>query len=246
MTLKTVAIVQARMSSTRLPGKVLLSIGTKTMLEWVVTRVRRSSSIDEVVVATTNESADESIVHECERLGVVSYRGSELDVLDRYYNAATDREADVVIRVTSDCPFIDPREIDRVVGAFRASAPHYASNCLASGYLRGLDTEVMTMESLARAWREARHGYHRIHVTPYIYQNPDLFRLLAVPPMSNRDFSSLRWTVDTQDDLDMVRALSAELSGDAFGWQEALAIVDRRPNLAEINGHIRQKGLEEG
>ena len=234
------------MSSTRLPGKVLLSIGTKTMLEWVVTRVRRSTSIDEVVIATTTESSDEAIVAECKRLGAACHRGSELDVLDRYYNAATARDADVVIRITSDCPFIDPREIDRIAQGFRASSPDYASNCMAPGYLRGLDAEIMTMESLARAWREAPHGYHRVHVTPYIYQNPLRFRLLAVPPMSERDFSSLRWTVDTQEDLDMVRALAGELSGDAFGWQEALATLEKRPNLAKINGHIRQKQLEEG
>ena len=234
------------MSSTRLPGKVLLSIGPKTMLEWVVTRVRRSTSIDQVIVATTTESGDDAIVTECKRLGIACHRGSELDVLDRYYDAATAQEADVVVRITSDCPFIDPHEIDRIAREFRDASPDYASNCMAPGYLRGLDAEIMTMNGLARAWHEAPPGYHRVHVTPYIYRNPHLFRLLAVSPMSDRDFSSLRWTVDTREDLNMARALAAELSGDTFGWQEALAAVERRPSLAQINGHIRQKQVEEG
>jgi spore coat polysaccharide biosynthesis protein SpsF len=234
------------MSSTRLPGKVLKDIGGKTMLEWVTTRVRRASFITQVVVATTTGPNDDALVEECRRLDVACHRGSELDVLDRYYHAAREHEADVVVRVTSDCPFIDPREVERVIESFRAACPSYASNSIAPGYLRGLDTEVMTMESLARAWREARHAYHRVHVTPYIYQNPHLFRVLASPMPFDGDLSGHRWTVDTQEDLDMVRALSAKLSSDRFGWQEALAVVMQTPELGAINGHIRQKQLEEG
>jgi spore coat polysaccharide biosynthesis protein SpsF len=243
---KTVVIVQARMSSTRLPGKVLKDIGGKTMLEWVTTRVRRASFVTEVVVATTTGPKDDLVVDECKRLDVPWHRGSEEDVLDRYYRAAQERGAEVVVRVTSDCPLIDPREIERVIASFREEGPSYASNSIAPGYLRGLDTEVMTMESLTRAWREARQSYHRVHVTPYIYQNPHLFRILATPMPTSRDLSAYRWTVDTPDDLAMVRALCAELSGDRFGWQEALAVVDRLPALSGINGHIRQKQLEEG
>jgi len=244
--MNTVAIIQARMTSTRLPGKVLLDISGKTMLEWVTTRVRRASFITQVVVATTTGPKDDLVVQECRRLDVACHRGSELDVLDRYYRAATEHHADVVIRVTSDCPLIDPREIERVVQTFRDESPSYASNSIAPGYLRGLDCEVMTMESLSRAWREARHDYHRVHVTPYIYQNPHLFRILATPMPTDRDLSGCRWTVDTQEDLEMVRALVGELSGDAFGWEDALATVDRLPQLAGINGHVRQKLLEEG
>jgi len=244
--MNTVAIIQARMSSTRLPGKVLKDIAGKTMLEWVTMRVRRASFITQVVVATTTGPKDDLIVDECRRLDVAYHRGSEQDVLDRYYYAAKEHEADVVIRVTSDCPLIDPREIERVVMSFRDACPSYASNSIAATYLRGLDTEVMTMESLSRAWREARHAYHRVHVTPYIYQNPHLFRVLATPMPTDRDLSPYRWTIDTQEDLDMVRALCGALSGDRFGWQEALATVERMPALAGINGHIRQKLLEEG
>ncbi len=244
--MNTVAIIQARMASTRLPGKVLLDIAGKTMLEWVTTRVRQASFITQVVVATTTGPKDDVIVRECQRLDVACHRGSDLDVLDRYYRAASEHKADAVIRVTSDCPLIDPGEIERVVQSFRDVSPSYASNSIVPGCLRGLDTEVMTMESLARAWREARHDYHRVHVTPYIHQNPHLFRLLATPIPTDRDLSKYRWTVDTQEDVDMVRSLCAKLSGDRFGWQEALAAVDSLPQLAGIDGHARQKLLAEG
>jgi spore coat polysaccharide biosynthesis protein SpsF len=240
--MNTVAIIQAHMSSTRLPGKVLKDIAGKSMLEWVTTRVKRAGFITQVVVATTTGLKDDAIVDECRRLDVACHRGSEHDVLDRYYHAARDHEADVVVRVTSDCPLIDPREIERVILSFRDACPSYASNSIASTYIRGLDTEVMTIESLSRAWREARHAYHRVHVTPYIYQNPHLFRVLATPMPSDRDLSAYRWSVDTQEDLEMVQALCGELSGDRFGWQEALATVDRMPALAGV----RQKWLEEG
>jgi spore coat polysaccharide biosynthesis protein SpsF len=241
--MNTVAIVQARMASTRLPGKVLKDIAGKTMLEWVTTRVRRAGFITQVVVATTTGPRDDAIVEECRRLDVAYHRGSEQDVLDRYYYAARDHEADVVVRITSDCPLIDPREIERVLVSFRDACPSYASNAIAPCCLRGLDTEVMTMESLARAWREARHAYHRLHVTPYIYQNPHLFRVLATPTPTDRDLSPYRWTIDTEEDLDMVRALCAELSGDGFGWQEALAAIDRQPAFAQGGGQVRRKLL---
>ena len=242
--MRTVVIIQARMSSTRLPGKVLLPIGEMTMLERVTTRVRRTRGVAEVVVATTTESADDLIVAECRRLSVSCHRGSELDVLDRYYQAAVRHAADAVVRVTSDCPLIDPKEIERILDAFREASPDYASNAITQGYLRGLDAEVMTMGALDRAWKEARLSYHRVHVTPYIYQNPQLFELLPVP--FDRDLSGYRWTVDTKEDLDMVRALCTELAGDDFGWREALVAVEKKPDLAKINRHVRQKQIEEG
>jgi spore coat polysaccharide biosynthesis protein SpsF len=240
---RTIAIIQARLSSRRLPGKVLRDIAGKTMLEWVTTRVRRASFITQVVVATTTGPKDDLIVEECRRLDVACHRGSELDVLDRYYRAARQHDADVVIRVTSDCPLIDPREIERVIVSFRAACPSYASNSIVPGCLRGLDTEIMTMESLARAWREARHHYHRARVTPYIYQNPHLFRVLATRLPTDRDLSGHRWTVDTQEDLEMVRALCSELSGDRFGWQEALAMVERLPAPPSLRG-LPRFGME--
>jgi spore coat polysaccharide biosynthesis protein SpsF len=158
-----VAVIQARMGSTRLPGKVLRDIGGKTMLARVVRRMQCAASLSQVVVATTTSPADKAIVAECERLGIPAFRGDEQDVLDRYYQAAQAHRADVVVRVTSDCPLIDPGVVDEVVRAFLDAEPDYASNTLERTYPRGLDTEVMTMAALARAWREAQEPYQHAH-----------------------------------------------------------------------------------
>lgn len=242
--MRVVAVIQARMSSTRLPGKVLLDIGGETMLSRVVHRTR-AASLDEVVVATALGPADDPIVWECEKLGVAAFRGSETDVLDRTYRAAQESQAEGIVRITSDCPLIDPQVIDRVVGAFRQARPDYASNVLQRTYPRGLDTEVMAFHALERAWLEASEPYQRVHVTPYFYQNPARFRLLSV--VHESDYSQTRWTVDTADDLAFVRAVYERLGNErGFGWLEVLALLEREPALAELNRQVRQKALHEG
>jgi spore coat polysaccharide biosynthesis protein SpsF len=242
---KTVAIIQARMGSTRLPGKVLKDIHGETMLARVVRRTQRAGNLDEVVVATTVEPGDEPIVAECARLKVYVFRGSEEDVLDRYYKAARAHRADVVVRITSDCPLIEPEVIDRVVGAFLDARPDYASNTMERTYPRGLDIEVMTMAALERAWVEASEPYQRIHVTPYFYQNPDIFRLLSV--RHRAALGEYRWTVDTPEDLAFVRQVYGYLgNGGAFSWREVLDLLDRKPELMALNREIRQKALHEG
>ena len=245
MSSRIVAIIQARMGSTRLPGKVLKDLGGETVLARTVNRMRLARAVDEVVVATTVEQADDAIAEEAGRLGVPSFRGSEQDVLDRYYWAALAREAGVVVRVTSDCPLVDPRVADEVVRAFARASADYASNTLIRTYPRGLDVEVLSTDVLARAWREAREPYQRAHVTPYFYQNPDCFRLLSLT--ADADYSSHRWTVDTPEDLEFVRAVY-ELAGwrEDVSWRELLEIVALRPELSEANRHVRQKSLYEG
>jgi len=177
--MKIVAIVQARMGSTRLPGKVLLDLCGTSVLGWVASRVRLCRLIDEVVIATTTSPADEAIVEEAQRLAVAIFRGDEQDVLDRYYRAARMGNADVIVRITADCPLIDPDLTGETIEQFLAERPDYASNALERTYPRGLDTEVMSRQALERAWREAREPYQRAHVTPYIYQNPGQFRILS-------------------------------------------------------------------
>lgn len=239
-----VAIVQARIGSTRLPGKALRDIGGRTMLARVVRRARRSRLVDEVVVATTIEPGDKAIVDECELLGVPSFRGSEQDVLDRYYRASRAFSADSIVRITSDCPLIDPEVVDKVVQAFLDEGPDYASNTLVSTYPRGLDVEVFSMDALEKAGAEASKDYQHVHVTPYIYQNPGLFRLLSVT--GDEDYSCYRWTVDTKEDLDLVRAIYGKLGrDDDFSWKDVLKLLEKEPDLAEINRHICQKSLEE-
>lgn len=253
--MRTVAIVQARMGSSRLPGKVLLDVGGITMLARVVRRTQRADLVDEVVVATTAEQADDAVAGEGRNLGVAVFRGSEHDVLDRYYKAAQFFGAQVVVRITSDCPLIDPEIIDRVVGAFRDAQPDYASNVLKRSYPRGLDTEVMSVSALERAWREAAEPYQRVHVTPYFYQNPELFRLVSVT--HDEDWSRLRWTVDTVDDLAFVREVyrrllaqrpttTNEVNNTGAGWMEILSLLAQDPALAEMNLFVRQKQVDEG
>jgi spore coat polysaccharide biosynthesis protein SpsF len=264
--MRVVALVQARMSSTRLPGKVLLDIGGDTMLGRVVRRVRRAALVQQTIVAATQSTADQPIVGECSSLGVEVFRGSEQDVLDRFYQAARSCQAEAVVRVTSDCPLIDPGLIDRVVRAFQRYGPDYASNVLHRTYPRGLDTEVVSFAALERACRQAAEPYQRIHVTPYLYQHPGCFRLLSVtrwavaaispstmvrpaarsqqPPTGAAQY---RWTVDTQEDLDFVREVYRRLGNDeSFRWTEVLDLLARDPALAELNRSVRQKALHEG
>jgi spore coat polysaccharide biosynthesis protein SpsF len=243
--MKISAIIQARMSSTRLPGKVLMDLGGETVLARVVRRLRRATLIDEIVVATTNSPADHSIVRECQRVSVRVFRGEENDVLDRYYHAAQCISAEGIVRITSDCPLIDPEITDHTVRSFLEHRPDYTSNALQRTYPRGLDTEVMTWEALARAWREARLSYQRAHVTPYIYENPDRFYIL--PVKGEVDHSGHRWTLDTAEDLAFIRAVYDRVDNDdSFSWRDVLALVEREPELMDLNRDVMQKALHEG
>ena len=240
-----VAIVQARMGSTRLPGKVLKDLEGETMLARVVQRLSRSRLINEVLIATTDRAADDAIVEECRRCSVQVFRGDEQDVLDRYFRAAQLSRAEAVVRITSDCPLIDPGVTDKTIAAFLKEMPDYASNCIVRTYPRGLDTEVMTAQALERCWRSANQPYERTHVTPYIYQHPSDFKILSVT--GEADFSRHRWTVDTPEDLEFVRAIYARLKGrDDFLWPDVLTLLDREPTLLELNRSIAQKALHEG
>jgi spore coat polysaccharide biosynthesis protein SpsF len=240
--MKVVAIVQARMGSTRLPGKVLEDLAGEPVLVRCINRVRRSQKLDEVVVATTAQNEDEIIVQLCAEHGWPYFRGSEQDVLDRYYQAALSYQAQVVVRITSDCPLIEPEVVDRVVKEFLDHQPNldYAANTLPPRtFPQGLDTEVIGFDALERAWREDRNPAWREHVTPYIYRNPDRFILYALT--SDEDYSSLRWTVDTPEDLAFVRCIYDNFDHDRFSWREVLGLLDRHREFLEINRHVKQK-----
>ena len=217
----------------------------ETMLSRVVRRAQRASLAGEVIVATSKNSVDDVIVKECSRLGVAVLRGEENDVLDRYCRAARSLNADAVVRITSDCPLIEPEIVDKVIGAFLQYAPDYASNTLQRSYPRGLDTEVMTWNALESAWREASSTYQRAHVTPYIYEHPECFRLL--PVLGQADYSNHRWTVDTQEDLTFVRQIYEGMdSGGNFHWKKLITLLEHEPELVKINQGIAQKALCEG
>lgn len=239
--MRVIAIIQARMGSTRLPGKVLEKIEGQTMLACVIRRTSRASLITEIVVATTEAAADQLIVDECKRLGVPFFCGAELDVLDRYYRAASARQADIVVRITSDCPFIDPQLVDQVIAEFqRQKNIVYVSNTLPPRtFPRGLDVEAMSFAALERAWLEDGSPEWREHVTPFIYRNPEKFRLYSVT--SETDYSDLRLTVDTKEDMTLARRIYSYFGHDGFSWREIIAALDRHPQWLEINRHIVQK-----
>lgn len=240
--MKTVAIIQARMTSSRLPGKILADIAGSAMLLHVVRRARRCTALDLVAVATTVNATDDDVVRLCGANAIPCCRGSEEDVLDRYYQAARALSADVVVRITADCPLLDPEVVDKVVAAFQASNCDYASNVLEPTYPDGLDTEVMSWATLERAWRDAKLKSEREHVTLYIRNHPELFRLVNVK--HEEDLSRLRWTVDESRDLDLVRTVFARLGTDAFGMKETMALLRHDPALRELNAGIeRNEGL---
>jgi spore coat polysaccharide biosynthesis protein SpsF len=243
--MRVVAIIQARMGSTRLPGKVLKDLGGETVLARVVNRTRRATLLDEVVVATSILPADDVIARECEALKVACFRGDETDVLDRYYRAAQKFATDAVVRITADCPLIDPELIDAAIRSRLDQKADYASNSLARTYPRGLDVEVFTADALSRAWSAAKEEYQRTHVTPYLYQNPELFKVISIA--EEGDHSKYRWTLDTAEDLELLRAVYKHFGNrDNIRWIEVLDLMEAQPELAALNSHVRQKALREG
>ena len=245
MSSSSVAIIQARTGSTRLPGKVLLPLLSEPVLTHVVRRVTRAKAVDKVIVATTVAPADDLIVDLARSEGWLVERGSEMDLLERYLQVAHAHAADIVVRITSDCPLIDPNVIDEVISARERSGADYASNGLEPRtYPRGLDVEVMTIAALEQAGREDVDPRSREHATPYIYRHPELFRLEAVRLSS--DLSSHRWTLDTPEDLDLIRRLYAALGRDDFSWREALAVAEAHPEWSALNRHVRQKVVPAG
>jgi spore coat polysaccharide biosynthesis protein SpsF (cytidylyltransferase family) len=239
--MRTVAIVQARMSSTRLPGKCLADIAGQPLLWHTVTRTRAAAAVDEVLVATSRESSDDPIERFCASEGVAIFRGDLDDVLDRFRRAARFARADRIVRVTADCPVLDHDVIDAVVGVFDDEAHDYVSNTCDRTFPDGLDTEVLSAAALERAWSEATLPSEREHVTPYIWKNPDRFRLHQVRQSPDR--SAERWTVDEPRDLSFIREVFARIGTLEFGQREILALLDDAPELRRINAGIE---LNEG
>lgn len=245
--MRNIAIIQARVGSTRLPGKVLLDLCGKTVLGRVVERVGRMKKVKELIVATSSLESDDAIEEECRRLGVACFRGSEDDVLDRFRRAADTMGAEECTRITADCPLIDPGVSDDIIERFETAEPpvDYASNKIPQSFPRGLDTEVFTREALERSARWAKKPYHRAHVTAYMYQTPEIFTLLSVT--SDVDRADWRWTIDTAEDLAFVRSVYERLDGKPdFDWLDVVKLVDDNPELAKINAHVVQKAVEQG
>lgn len=241
--MKTVAIIQARMGSTRLPGKVLMDLEGKPMLERVVSRCKRAALLTDLIVATTIQAADDPIISLCSKNEWKCFRGSEDDVLDRYYHAAKWSEADIIVRITSDCPLIDSELIDQCIKKFMKNPRvDYVSNSLPPrSFPRGLDVEVLSFAALKRAWYEDQNTAWREHVTPYIYRHPEIFKIRAVK--SDLNFAWMRWCVDTMEDLIFIRKIYHAFKDDSFSWREVLAVLCQNKNWLEINRAVSQKKL---
>lgn len=243
--MKTVIIVQARMTSTRLPGKVLKEVLGKPLLAYQLERLRRVQLADEIILATTTNQTDDVLAAFAAKEEIRYYRGDEHDVLDRYYQAALMAKADVVVRVTSDCPLIEPAIIDEVIQAYYKSPEvDYVSNTLSRTYPRGLDVECFSFKALETAWKNADKAYEREHVTPYLYQQP---MFIKKESKVAGDYSEYRWTVDTQEDYELVRLLLEELYPvqPDFSWRDVMRVLERHPEWKLINAEIEQKKLED-
>ena len=237
----TLIIVQARMTSTRLPGKVLLPLAGEPMLTRLVERLRRVQRVNGIIVATTTNIADDPIVTLCSELGVSCHRGSENDVLSRYADAAQLHGADLVVRITSDCPLIDPSLIDHAIATYEEGGSDYVSNMLPPTWPYGMAVEVFSAAALQQAHVEAAQAAEREHVTPFLYWHPERYRLRNIE--SEVNLSHHRWTVDTPEDYELVRRLFEHLisSHPYFTQIDVLALLDRHPDWLAINQHVRQK-----
>jgi len=220
-----VAILQARMSSTRLPGKVMKPLLNKPMLYRQIERIQLSKRIDKLVVATSNQSEDELIVKLCKEIDVCVFRGDLNNVLDRYYQAATFFNAKQIVRLTADCPLADPHLIDELIAFHLQGGYEYSSNTVKKTFPDGLDAEILSMPTLAAAWQAAQLASEKEHVTPFVYNNPNRFSLGFYK--NNQDLSSLRWTVDYIEDFDFVTQVYEALypSNPAFTTQDILKVL---------------------
>ena len=237
---KIIAIIQARLDSTRLPRKALINILGKPLIIHLLERVKESKKIDDIIAATTDRKVDDELVKVLKNQGVKVFRGSNKDVLDRYYQAATKYCADVIVRVTGDCPLIDPNIIDLIIQHYLDNDFDYVTNIIVPTYPDGLDVEIFSYETLKKTWEESKLLSEREHVTPYIKKHPEIFRLNNFK--NSVDWSHLRWTVDQKEDLKFVIEIYKRLYNKKplFLMKDILQILDEEPELKEINSRIQR------
>ncbi len=233
-------IIQARMGSNRLPGKVMMDLCGKPVLWHILQRVKQAKLVDEIVVATSAQKADDEIYNYLNSIGTKCFRGSEDDVLARYYYAAKQYPADAIVRITADCPLIDPHIIDKVISSFSISACEYASNTGDERkYPRGLDCEIFTCNLLNRAFYEAVQDYEREHVTPFMYWKQD--SILSIE--NNNNYADMRWTLDTIEDFQLINEIYKYFYKGAhnFYMEEIYTFLKDNPDIYELNRNVKQK-----
>ena len=243
------AIIQARCGSTRLPEKIFKDLYGKPILWHVCNRVKQTPLVSQIIVATTNLPEDAVVENFCSTNNIPFYRGSSDDVLSRYYESAKKFNVDIIIRITSDCPVIDPVILNKMIGEFllqnQNSRVDYLSNSIVRTFPRGLDVEIFSIDTLERTFNEAKLQYEREHVTPYIYQHPEIFKIKNFA--NDKNFSFYRWTVDTIEDYNLIEQIYKELypGKNIFLFEDILELFERKPELIGINKSIEQKGLGE-
>ena len=240
---KIACIIEARFSSTRLPGKVLTPIRGEPMLSRLIERLRFARTIDEIVVATTTNASDDEVVIVAQRSGASTFRGSENDVLDRVVGAAQSCKADIIVEITGDCPLIDPGLIDKVVGDFLVGGADFVSNILPHTTPRGTDVRVFRAKDLAEINARSSDPADHEHVSLHFWEHLDRYQCRNVEMDLPEVVAELRWTVDTPEDLEFVRAIYDGLydSNPAFSLVDVLDYLNANPQLLEINRHIEQK-----
>lgn len=236
-------IVQARMGATRLPGKPLIQVLSKPLLSYLLERLKRVKLAHTIVVATTELEQDQPIVDLAHKENVHVVRGSVEDVLSRYMSSAKAVSATIIVRITGDCPLVDPQLIDRSIEAFIQGKVDYLSNTLKRTFPRGMDVEVFSRAALEKAYKMAKSAAQKEHVTPFIYQNPDLFTINQI--YFTKDLSKYRWTVDTPEDLELIRLIIENLypNHPRFGLEDIVSLVEEHPEWTLINQHIKQKEI---
>lgn len=244
---RVVILIQARMGATRLPGKPLKQIMGRPMLSYLVERLDRVTMADAVVLATTTNPQDSQLVDFCEENKLPFFRGSEEDVLDRFLQAARLYHADVIVRITADCPLMDPELVDQVIHTFLKGDYDYVTNRLDSGsyFPRGMDVEVFSMQSFENVAKEAQRPAEREHVTLFYYRHPERFKIRLV--MNESDLSHYRWTVDTPEDFQLITTVIQNLYpvNSEFSFQDLVTAFKQHPEWAAINAQVRQKSLGE-
>ena len=247
--MKVVCLVQARVGSTRLPGKILKEICGKTILHHEIDRLKKCKEIDEIVIATTDKEDDDKIVNEAKKLSVKYFRGSENDVLSRFYYAAKENNADIIVRVTSDCPCIDFEILDKMLIYFKEKYKEkqvdYLSNTIKRTYPRGYDIEIFTFSALEKSYINAEKEYEREHVTPYIYDKTNNFLKLSFE--NKEDYSEYRVTLDTIEDFIVIKNIFENLyyKNPYFKLNDVVQYLNNNLHIVDINKHIEQKKLGE-
>jgi spore coat polysaccharide biosynthesis protein SpsF len=247
--MKVVALVQARMGSTRFRGKVLKEVSGKPMLKHVIDRLKHAKTLSEIIIATSVNERDKPIVELSKRLGVGCFVGSEEDVLDRFLKAAEQARADVIVRVTADCPLIDPCTVDKIVSCHLQSNVDYTRTLIDENnnksFPRGLDTEVFSMKLLRRIHELAKDPYEREHVTVFIYNHPQFFRIEVIEAEGILQMPSYRLCVDVEDDLRLIREIYDRLynPNKIIDIKEVIKLLNENPELQKINVHVKQKPL---